>query len=254
MLHTVIDLVRQTKEIIFDIKKVADVDVKGYGNYVTQVDVAVQNFLQERLLSLYPDIQFMGEEKSNEEIDFARPVWVLDPIDGTANMMHSLGLSAVSLALVENGQPTLGVVYNPFTEDLYAAEKGKGATLNGRPIHVSDTARVHDSLIAIGTAPYHKELSEQNFKDFYRIYTSCEDIRRLGAAAIDLVSVAAGKMDAYFERVLNPWDIAAGIVILREAGGTVTDQNLGDIRLDCQVDILATNSHIHRELHDILSK
>lgn len=254
MLQTVINLVKETKAIIFSAGAAHNFKLKGHGNYVTAVDTGVQNFLQEKLSQLYPEIQFMGEEKNNEEIDFSGKVWILDPIDGTANLVRDFGQSAVSLALVENGIPIIGVVYNPFSNELYAAERGKGATLNGHPINVTCATRVADSLLAIGTCPYHKEMGKEIFASLYNVWMVAEDIRRIGAAALDLCHVAAGRADGMFEHILNPWDIAAGVLLVEEAGGLVTNINGGPIRLDRAQGVLASNGKIHDELLSLLVK
>ncbi len=252
MLQTIIHLVKETRSIIFAAGAAHDFKLKGHGDYVTAVDTGVQNFLAEKLGALYPDIQFMGEEKNNDDIDFSGRVWILDPIDGTANLVRDFDQSAVSLALVENGVPLIGVVYNPFTDELYAAEKGKGATLNGQPIHVTDAEHLSDSLIAVGTCPYHKEMGKAVFDSIYRVYMVAEDVRRMGAAALDLCHVAAGRADGMFEHILNPWDIAAGVLLIREAGGVVTDMNGVPLRLDRACSVLASNGKIHNELQKLL--
>ena len=254
MLKTIIELVKETRSIIFAAGAAHDFRLKGHGDYVTVVDTGVQNFLQEKLSMLCPDVQFMGEEKNNDEIDFSGRVWVLDPIDGTANLVRDFGQSAVSLALVENGAPLIGVIYNPFTDELYAAERGKGATLNGRPIHVTAATRVADSLIAVGTCPYHKDMGKEIFTSLYNVWQEAEDIRRMGAAALDLCHVAAGRADGMFEHILNPWDIAAGVLLVEEAGGKVTDMNGAPVRLDRPVSVLASNGKIHEELLQLIVK
>ncbi len=254
MLQTIIDLVKETRSIIFAAGAAHDFKLKGHGDYVTAVDTGVQNFLQEKLSALYPDIQFMGEEKNNDDIDFSGRVWILDPIDGTANLVRDFDQSAVSLALVENGVLLIGVVYNPFSDELYAAERGKGATLNGRPIHVTDAARVADSLIAVGTCPYHKDMGKEIFTALYNVWSVAEDIRRMGAAALDLCHVAAGRADGMFEHILNPWDFAAGVLLIEEAGGRVTDMNGAPLRFDRAAPVLASNGKIHKELQTLLIK
>lgn len=254
MLQTIIDLVKETRNIVFAAGAAHDFKLKGHGDYVTVVDTGVQVFLQEKLSALYPDIQFMGEEKNNDDIDFSGRVWILDPIDGTANLVRDFGQSAVSLALVENGVPLIGVIYNPFTDELYAAERGKGATLNGRPIHVTLAERVADSLIAVGTCPYHKDMGRALMTSLYNVWMEAEDIRRFGAAALDLCHVAAGRADGMFEHILNPWDIAAGVLLIEEAGGRVTDMDGAPIRLDRATPVMASNGKIHDELRALLVK
>ncbi len=252
MLNTIIDLIKETKGIILDVRKQSDVTIKGYGNYVTQVDYSVQAFLKEFLFKLYPHIQFLGEEEP-KTINFDKAVWILDPIDGTANLVRNLNQSAVSLALVENRTPILGVVYNPFSDEIFYAEKGKGAFLNGKPIAVSNASSLKNSLISIGTAPYNKELADDIFHSVCEIYKRCEDVRRFGAAAIELCNLAAGRIDGFFEKHLKPWDYAAGAVILKEAGGKITNYEHGTISFEKPDDIIASNGLFHDELTSILN-
>lgn len=254
MLDKVLSLVRKTKEIILDLELKNNVKEKGYGNYVTQVDISVQKFLRESLMRLYPAIQFMGEEGEQTSIDFKKPVWILDPIDGTANLIRGLRQSAVSIALAENGVPVLGAVYNPFSDELFYAEKGNGAYLNGDRIHVSDAETLRDSLISIGTAPYDKQLARETFDAVYEIYCGCQDIRRFGAAAIELCNLAAGRLDGFFEMNLKPWDYAAGAIILQEAGGEINNYEGNPVALAHPDNIISSNGKIHSELFHILQR
>ena len=184
--------------------------MKGREDFVTQVDIRVQEYMRNELSKRWPDVQFMGEEKDNSDIDFNGAVWILDPVDGTTNLIHDFKDSALSLGLCEQGQVTLGVIYQPFLDEIFWAQKGKGAFCNGKPIHVSDTRKLEDSLVAVGTSPYHRDLTEENFNAIRCIYEHCVDIRRMGAASVDLAYVACGRVEAYFERNLKPWDFAAG--------------------------------------------
>lgn len=217
-IQALIQLVRQAGKLLHDREGSSHIRKKGRADYVTQVDMAVQAFFARELPQRWPHIQFMSEEQSNADLDPNAPMWVLDPVDGTCNLIHDLGLSAISLALVEEGRVVLGVVYNPFTGELFHAVRGQGAFLNGAPIHVSDQQELADSLIAIGTSPYHKEWAAENFALFRHLFEVGSDIRRIGTASLDLAYVACGRMDAYLERGLKPWDFAAGILLVEEAG------------------------------------
>lgn len=216
-------LLRQARSIFCDETALADVTVKGRANFVTRCDTGVQNFLKEELARRWPDIQFLGEEGGCEAPDPAGRVFVVDPVDGTANLMHHFGHSAISLALVENGEPVLALVYNPFRDEMFTAIKGGGAFCNGRPMHASVAPGLSRSVIAIGTSPYERQYAESNFARFRAVFDRCEDIRRTGSAALDLAYVAAGRIEGYFERNLKPWDFAAGILLVTEAGGLVSD-------------------------------
>ena len=231
-LQKLFEIVREGGALFRDREGAAHIKVKGVSDYVTQVDFHVQELIRTRLQEEWPGVQFMGEEKDNSDIDFTKAVWILDPVDGTTNLIHDFRQSAVSLALYEGKKPVCGVVYQPFTQELFHAvsgagrEKGKngtGAFLNGKPIHVSGAKTMGECLISIGTAPYEHEYADRNFDLFKRIFLDCQDIRRLGSAAIDLAYVACGRIDAFFEMNLKPWDFAAGRILVEEAGGTVTD-------------------------------
>lgn len=248
----IVNIVKETRPIIF--KHDIRVKEKGFADFVTEVDTGVQEFIKRRLGEKYPDIQFFGEEGEREKIDFSRPVWILDPIDGTTNLIYGMGLSAVSLALYDKDGGSMGVVYNPFHDEIFTAERGKGAYFNGRKICVSKAQSLSESLIGIGTTPYEKELADENFRIFLDVYKRSLDIRRTGSAAIDLCYTACGRLDGYFERNLKPWDYAAGALILKEAGGCVTDfdGNEPDIKGKCC--IVATNGKIHEELLGIINE
>ena len=140
----------------------------------------------ERLAALAPDVQFMGEEQDNTGLDWSRPCWILDPVDGTTNLIHSFRHSAISLALAEGGQAVFGVVYNPYTEECFTARRGGGALRNGVPIHVSDVSRLEDSLLSTGTVPGRRELADAAFRQMRALYDRCQDVRRTGCASLDL--------------------------------------------------------------------
>ena len=193
----------------------------GPADLVTKYDLSVQTFLRRELLKLLPEASFLGEEGDGQPDITAEWIFVVDPIDGTTNFVRDLGYSNISVALVHNGKTEYGVVYNPFREELYAARRGEGATLNNRPIRVSDQPADH-GLALFGSTIYDRELTDRSFAVMRRLYDRCADFRRLAAAALDLCQIAAGRAEVYFECRLRPWDVAAGSLILEEAGGTVT--------------------------------
>lgn len=158
----------------------------------------------------------------------------------------------MSLGLCEQGQVTLGVIYQPFLDEIFWAQKGKGAFCNGKPIHVSDTRKLEDSLVAVGTSPYHRDLTEENFNAIRCIYEHCVDIRRMGAASVDLAYVACGRVEAYFERNLKPWDFAAGKIIVEEAGGRVIDIKGSSANAMAPSDIIAGNGYIEEDIKKLL--
>ncbi len=232
----------------------ADVHLKGRANLVTQADLACQKKIIQIISARHPDHSFLAEEEQTGLPSSAkaksRYVWVIDPIDGTANYAHTFAHSGISVALTLDGKPILGGVYDIFKDEFFTAIKGKGAKLNGKKIHVSNVKKLKDSLLVTGF-PYKREnIGEVHlpiFKDFILI---CHDVRRTGAASLDLCWTAAGRLDGYWEFDINPWDVCAGKLILEEAGGKVTDfkgkpwKNLADFGRQT----LASNGKIHREM------
>lgn len=214
-------IVTEAGKLFQNREAVCHTTVKGAADYVTEVDFAVQQYVSRQLQERYPDIQFMSEEKENDEIDANGAVWVLDPVDGTTNLIHDYRASAVSLALLEQGRAVLGIVYSPYSGEMFLAEEGKGCYLNGSRVYVSGVQEIEQCLIAVGTSPYYKEMAEKNFRVFKRLFCDCQDIRRSGSAALDLAYVACGRVEGYFERRLKIWDYAAGMLLVREAGGAV---------------------------------
>lgn len=241
-------ILKKAGKLFADRNAAAHTREKGIADYVTEVDFAVQQFIRGRLEELYPEVQFLSEEKSNEEIDKNGLVWVLDPVDGTTNLIHDYRASVISLALMQEGSVVLGMIYNPYTDELFSAQKGKGSYCNGQKIEVSGAETIEKCLIAIGTSPYYKEMAEENFKVFQAIFKDCQDIRRSGSAALDLAYVACGRIEAYFERNLKIWDYAAGMLLVREAGGRVTDYRGNDADTEMISDIAAANPKINSVL------
>ena len=236
---------------------------KGDSNFVTEVDTNIEKAMKEQLSLLYPEIQFMGEEKDNSEIDFSGCVWILDPVDGTSNLIHDFQNSSLSLALTIKKEVVFGVIYHYYSKEYFYAKKGEGAymgritsspSLLTTPIRVSNTTQLSRSLVSFGTSPYDKAtLGEKNCETLKQIFFLCEDIRRIGSAAIELAFVAAGRVDLYLERNLKPWDFAAAIIIIQEAGGIITDYQGQMIDISKPCDILAGNQTVHRKLREKIS-
>lgn len=250
-LKEIIALVKETKAFVGNRERAGHIKTKGRADYVTQVDTDIQNFLARELGSRFPDIQFLGEEEGLHEMS-GDTYWILDPIDGTTNLIHDYQHSVVSLALCEKGEITMGIVYDPFREDVYHAQKGKGSFLNGSPIHVSEAESLSETIVSVGTSPYDRELSEQNFQRIRRVFDSAQDIRRTGTAAMDLAYVACGRTGGFFEPRLSPWDFAAGQLLVREAGGMVTDFAGETLNLLARGSVVASNGKIHEELRGLL--
>lgn len=248
-------LVRDARPIVFNRDLAGNISEKGRNDYVTQADTAVQSFIKERISEICPECRFMGEESDDHSIDDSIPTFVLDPIDGTTNFIHDFRLSAISLALVLGGETRMGVVYNPFTDEMFAAQRSHGATLNGKPIRVSGASQMQDALAAIGTMPYRKDISDKLFPLWRDIFNTCVDIRRTGSAALDACYIAAGRTDIYFECCLGAWDVAAASLVVEEAGGTVTDWNGNKIRLGSDlINVAVSNGQLHSQFLDMISK
>lgn len=250
--ETIIELVHSTKKIIFNEEMAHAVTVKGAADYVTKVDVAVQEFMREALAARTPEILLLAEEQENQNLNPEKSYWILDPIDGTTNLIHDYRMSAVSLGLYEQGQMTFGVVYNPFTEETFHAVRGQGAFLNGRPIRVSHREAFDTCVIAFGSSPYEKDKARWLFPIFQNVFEATADFRRSASAALDLCYVAAGRADGFFEYNLKPWDYAAGSLIVEEAGGRITGWDGQTLPYLQNSSILACTPEIYENLKGFL--
>jgi myo-inositol-1(or 4)-monophosphatase len=232
--------------------RVKKVDYKGAVNLVTEMDLLSEKVIVAEIRKLYPKHSILAEEKTNRQEDSPYR-WVIDPLDGTTNYAHGYPVFCVSIGLEKDGEITLGVVYDPSRNELFVGEKGKGAHLNGRRIHVSPTPSLSQSLLATGFPYDLRDSSVNNFDHFQNFAMKSHAVRRGGSAALDLCYVSAGRFDGFWEMKLGPWDLAAGSLIVREAGGKVTDFSGKLIRLDGR-QVLATNGRIHREMMKVLKK
>ncbi|RYD97923.1 MAG: inositol monophosphatase [Sphingobacteriales bacterium] len=222
----------------------------GINNLVTEIDKASETFIVAALKTAFPDHGFIGEEfgNSNEAADFK---WVIDPIDGTVNFAHKVPLCCVSIALAYKDEVLLGAVYNPMMNELFFAEKGKGATLNDKPIRVSRKSTINTAFLVTGF-PYHfPETAIHPLEIFTKVVAKGLPVRRLGSAALDLCWVACGRFDAFWEYNLQPWDIAAGYLIVEEAGGSVTDFSRASYTI-WDKETLATNGMLHEDMLHLL--
>lgn len=195
---------------------------EGVGNFVTDYDLAVQEALSGSLLALMPGARILGEEGESPLESLQGDCFIIDPIDGTANFIRGYRHSAISVAWVRDGIPRAGVVYNPYLDETFSAEAGRGAYCNGRPISVSGRA-LRESVLLFGASSYDRADTEETFRILRALFDLAEDVRCTGSAALDLCYVASGRCDLFFELRLSPWDYAAGELILREAGGIATD-------------------------------
>ena len=252
VLQDILPIVREAGAIILSRQGADRISAKAAQDFVTEVDFRVQSFIRDRLAARWPGIQFMGEEQDNSHLDFSRPYWVLDPIDGTTNFIHDFHASVISLALVCGHDPIFGVVYNPSTGEEFTGIRGGGAFLNGQPIHVSGVRSLSEALVFVGTAPYRRKEMDENFRRIQRVYLNSHDIRRFGCTALELCYIACGRADGQFEFGTKPWDIAAGWLILREAGGEVVSVYGGPPPLDGESAIVSTNGSFTEELRNLM--
>jgi len=230
--------------------RISHINKKGSIDIVTEADTDSEKAIIETLLKAFPDHAILAEESgpNKGETDFT---WIVDPLDGTINFTHELSLFAVSIAFSLKGDIVVGIVLIPPTGELFVATKGQGATLNGRPVNVSNAENVSDSLLATGFPYDHKKIHGPLIKRFSNCLKASQGIRRLGSAALDLCFVACGRFDGFWEQNLKPWDTAAGVLIAGEAGAVITDFSNRSFTIDAK-EILATNGKIHDEMVALL--
>jgi myo-inositol-1(or 4)-monophosphatase len=223
---------------------------KGRIDLITEYDRRSEALLIEGLRWRFPDHALLAEE-SGEHAAVGRVRWIVDPLDGTTNFSHNYPFFAVSIAAEVDGVPACGVVFDPVREECFAAARGRGATLNGAPIHVSAIESIEDALLVTGFPYDVREHPGQSLPAFEAFLSRAQGIRRDGSAALNLAYLAAGRFDGFWEAKLSPWDMAAGVLIVREAGGRVTDYDLEPFGLD-EKRILASNGRIHDEMSRVL--
>ena len=239
LLDSVISLAKQAGRMMLEERPVISKFKGSKENYATETDERIQRFLEKELLLLLPGSAFMGEEE--HEYSKGDLVWIVDPIDGTVNYARGLSMSVVSIALVKDSKSVLGVVYNPYLDHLFCAERGKGASLNGEPIQVTDIDW-ENAVVSTAWCAYEKdELAHPSFKIIERLHRECSDIRRFGTAAYEMCLLAKGSVDIYFEMLLRPWDYAASNLIVEEAGGVCSSID-GPLDPFDQCAVLAANS------------
>ena len=223
------------------------VSLKGPANFVTAADRRAEEILRGELLKARPGYCFLGEEGGLQEGTDKSHTWIVDPLDGTTNFLHGIPHFCISIALQREDKIVAGVIYNPINDEFFTAEHGKGAFCNDRRIRVAARQRLLDAVVCCGL-PHHGRGDLGQFrKEFAVIQDKVAGLRRFGAAALDLAYIAAGRFDVYWERALSPWDFAAGVILVREAGGYVTDLEDKE-RTMVAGDIIAGNSTLHREV------
>ncbi len=227
------------------------VSLKGPANFVTAADRRAEEMLYEELTKARPGYGFIGEEGGTREGADKTNTWIVDPLDGTTNFLHGIPQFAISIALQREGVLTAGVIYNPANDELYIAERGKGAFLNDQRLRVAGRRQLHDCVVACGLPHIGRGDLELARRELAEMMNRVAGLRRFGAASLDLAFVAAGRLDGYWERNLSPWDVAAGILMVREAGGIVSGITGADDALTSG-HVVCGNEYVHRDLIKIL--
>ena len=239
------ELAREAGSLLLTFFGKVAIEYKGDVDLVTQADRSSEKLIVERIRKQWPKHDLIAEEGSRNETgsDYR---WYVDPLDGTTNFAHRYPVFCVSLALEYKRERIAGVVYDPTRDEMFAAEKGSGSRLNGAPIRVSQTTRLAESLVATGF-PSHKRHKNPNINFYHQITLRSHGVRRAGSAALDLCYVGCGRFDGFWEFNLSPWDTAAGVTIVEEAGGKVTNYSGAPFEIDSR-EVLATNNLIHDEM------
>jgi myo-inositol-1(or 4)-monophosphatase len=233
------------------IDSIQEVRHKGVVDLVTDVDVASENLVSGMLLEAFPTHAILGEEGGALGGDDTRYRWLVDPLDGTTNYTHGFPIFCVSIGFEVEGELSFGAVYAPCQAELYVAERGRGATLNGRPIHVSDVAELRQAMLATGF-PYDRDAVPRALRSFEVLSFAAQAVRRVGSAALDLCYVASGRFDGYWEHQVKAWDLAAGALIVLEAGGQLSATDGTPFGVEGG-QVLSSNARLHPALVDALA-
>ena len=237
----IIDLVIEASKFIADENLINTIKNKCEIDFVTEADIKINDFLKSEFKKIDNTIGFFTEEECGQ---LTAPCWIIDPIDGTTNLIYGYKMCSISVGLFFNGEIQFSVVYNPFSKELFSSEKGKGAFLWNKRLHVS-SRNINKSLIEIGIVSKTKKYADISFDIAKNIYKDCLDIRRVCSAALDLCYIADSRLDGYFEIQIEPWDIAAGSLILTEAGGKITCFDGDEIQFSQSTSVIASNNIIH---------
>jgi myo-inositol-1(or 4)-monophosphatase len=246
---------KASRSLIRDFGEIENLQVseKGPGDFVTSADKRTEKILIEELQKAHSEYGIITEETGHINKSNTKNRWIIDPIDGTMNFLNGIPQFAISIGYEEEGEVKCGVIFNPILNEMFCAEKGNGAYLNNSRIRVSNKKKVKDALLVTGGPKGGSKIKEKIFSEYIKISKQVSNVRKFGSAALDLAYVACGRFDGYWQRELNFWDIAAGTIILKEAGGFI-DFFEDDKNLPLKKNILATNSNIHEELKELLNK
>jgi myo-inositol-1(or 4)-monophosphatase len=229
------------------------VSLKGPANFVTAADRRAEQTIRDELAKARPGYSFLGEEGGEIAGTDKTHTWIVDPLDGTTNFLHSIPQFSISIALQRDDTIVAGLVYNPITDEMFTAERGKGAFLNDKRLRVAARKRLADAVVGCGLPHYGRGDLELGRKELAAVQEKVAGLRRFGSAALDFAWVAAGRLDVYWERNLSPWDMAAGLLLVREAGGFVSDLDGGDAILS-KGHVIAGNETLHPELLKVLQQ
>ena len=246
---------KASRSLIRDFGEIENLQVstKAPGDFVTSADKRTEKILIDELQKAHPNYGIVTEESGMINKKNLENRWIIDPIDGTMNFLNGVPQFAISVAYEENSEVVSGVIFNPITNEMFCAEKGNGAYLNNSRIRVSKKKNIQNSLLVTGGPKQSSDLKDKIFKEYIKISNKVSNVRKFGSAALDMAYVACGRFDGYWQRELNYWDIAAGIILVKEAGGYV-DFFDNDKNSPFKKNILASNSIIHEELNGLIEK
>ena len=246
---------KASRPLIRDFGEIENLQVssKGPGDFVTSADKRTEKILIDELQKAHPEYGIITEETGIINKSNTKNRWIIDPIDGTFNFMNGIPQFAISVGYEEENEIKCGVIFNPIMNEIFCAEKGKGAYLNNSRIRVSKINKIKDALIVTGGPKGASKIKDKIFSEYINVSNNVSSVRKFGSAALDVAYVASGRFDGYWQRELNYWDIAAGIIILKEAGGYV-DFFEEDDKAPLKKNILASNSFIHKELSELIHK
>lgn len=227
------------------------VQEKGPSDLVTEADFASQEAVRRTVLAAFPEHQFLSEEGGDRPPFDKGYCWVVDPLDGTTNYVHGVAHYAVSVALVEDGKPIVGVIFDPVADECFCAQRGAGAWLNGRAIRTSGETELSRALVAASFAS-HVDFPSPEVDQFVAALRNCQAVRRTGSAALNLAYVAAGRFDAFWAQSTKAWDIAAGVLLVEEAGGAVSDLDGGQLRLEAPFPVASATRQLHERFCQLL--
>jgi myo-inositol-1(or 4)-monophosphatase len=229
------------------------VSSKGPGDFVSSADKRTEKTIIEELQKAHPEYGIITEETGIINKSNVKNRWIIDPIDGTMNFLNGIPQFAISIAYEEDNEIICGVIFNPITNEMFCAEKGNGAYLNNSRIRVSNKKKLKDALLVTGGPDVTSKIKNKIYSEYVNVSNNVSNVRKFGSAALDMAYVACGRFDGYWQRELNYWDIAAGVIILREAGGFI-DFFEDDLNYPLKKNVLASNSNIHQELKELINK